>query len=269
VTLRGGAQAVRDVRRGEVMHPAGGPWAEARRLYAEQLGVRERVAAAAEGPLRVLDVGLGAAANAVAVLEAARGAPRAVELHSLEVDLAPVKLALRAPEAFPFLQPLREALEALLERGEWTSGPVRWRVLVGDARETIGAVPEGQELVLFDPFSPKANPELWSPGFLARVRARCREEAPGAMLATYSAATPTRVSLLLAGFYVGVGAPTAGKRETTVAATRIESLGAPLGARWLQRWRRSPSRAPHGEALTPEVEARVLAHPQFAPLDPR
>jgi len=269
VTLRGGAQAVRDVRRGEVMHPAGGPWAEARRLYAEQLGVRERVAVEGAGPLRVLDVGLGAAANAVAVLSAAAGAPRAVELCSLEVDLAPLRLAVRAPEAFPFLQPWRAALEGLIARGEWASGAVRWRLLQGDARERIEEVPAGQELVLFDPFSPKANPELWSPEFLARVRARCLEEAPGAMLATYSAATPTRVSLLVAGFLVGVGAPTAGKQETTVAATRMESLGAPLGARWLQRWRRSPSRAPHGQQLTPEIEARVLAHPQFASLDRR
>ena len=264
VTLRGGAQAVRDVRRGEVMHPAGGPWAEARRLYAEQLGVRERVASPSPEPLRVLDVGLGAAANAVAVLSAAEGGSRGVEVHSLELDLAPLRLALRAPEAFPFLQPWREALEGVMGRGEWASGTVRWRLLQGDARETIGAVPAGQELVLFDPFSPKVNPELWSPEFLARVRGRCREEPPGALLATYSAATPTRVSLLVAGFFVGVGVATAGKRETTVAATRIESLGAPLGARWLERWRRSPSRAPHGQALTPEIEAKVLAHPQFA-----
>src|SRR6185295_2865605 len=135
VTLRGGAQAVRDVRRGEVMHPAGGPWAEARRLYAEQLGVRERVAVEGAGPLRVLDVGLGAAANAVAVLSAAAGAPRAVELCSLEVDLAPLRLAVRAPEAFPFLQPWRAALEGLIARGEWASGAVRWRLLQGDARE--------------------------------------------------------------------------------------------------------------------------------------
>jgi tRNA U34 5-methylaminomethyl-2-thiouridine-forming methyltransferase MnmC len=264
VTLRGGAQAVRDVRRGEVMHPAGGPWAEARRLYAEQLGVRERAAVESPRPLRVLDVGLGAAANAVAVLSAAEGARRAVELHSLEVDLAPLRLALRAEEAFPFLQPWRAALEALLARGEWAGGAVRWRLLQGDARETLDAVPEGQELVLFDPFSPKANPELWSPELLARVRARCLQEPPGALLATYSAATPTRVSLLLAGFYVGVGISTAGKRETTVAATRMDALHSPLGARWLERWRRSPSRAPHGQAFTEEIEARLLAHPQFA-----
>ncbi|HEY8206196.1 MAG TPA: MnmC family methyltransferase [Myxococcaceae bacterium] len=267
VTLRSGARAVRDVRRGEVMHPAGGPWEEARRLYADQLGVRGRAALESPMPLRVLDVGLGAAANAAAVLSAASEGPvprRAIELCSLELDLSPLRLALRAPEAFPFLVPWRPALEALLARGEWAGESVRWTLLQGDARETIRAVPAGQELVLFDPFSPRANPELWSPDFLARVRERCLADPPGALLATYSAATPTRVSLLLAGFFVGAGAPTAGKRETTLAATRLESLPAPLGARWIQRWRRSPARAPHGLPWSDDLEARLLAHPQFA-----
>src|SRR3954471_15974516 len=33
VTLKNGARAVRHLGHGEVMHPAGGPWAEANRLY--------------------------------------------------------------------------------------------------------------------------------------------------------------------------------------------------------------------------------------------
>ena len=48
---------------------------------------------------------------------------------------------------------------------------------------------------------------------------------------TYSAATPTRVTLLLAGFYVGSGVSTGMKGETTVAATRRVALGSLLGER--------------------------------------
>ena len=51
----------------------------------------------------------------------------------------------------------------------------------------VAAVPPDQELVLFDPFSPRTNPELWSPDFLARVRERCLVEPPGALLATFCA----------------------------------------------------------------------------------
>jgi len=90
------------------------------------------------------------------------------------------------------------------------------------------------------------------------------EDGEGALLLTYSAATPTRVTLLLAGFYVGAGVSTGTKGETTVAATRRAALGSPLGERWLERWRRSSSRAPHGQPLTPEAEARVLAYPQWS-----
>lgn len=266
VSLRGGAWAVRHVGHGEVMHPAGGPWEEANRLYVRQLELARRLASP-DGPLRVLDVGLGAGTNAAAVLACARevAARRPLELHSLEVDLAPLRLALKSPEAFPFLEPWREAAEALASRGEWEGEGIRWRLTLGDARCAVEAVPPEQDLVLFDPFSPKANPTLWTPHFLARIRSRCREDGDGALLATYSAATPTRVSLLLAGFYVGAGASTGTKGETTLAATRLEALGAPLGSRWLERWRRSTAREPHGEPLTPEAERRVFSHPQFGP----
>ena len=124
------------------------------------------------------------------------------------------------------------------------------------------------ELVFFDPFSPRANPELWTPAILSAVRERCREEGQGALLATYSAATPTRVTLLLAGYFVGAGVSTGSKQETTVAATRREALLQPLGERWLARWERSSARGPHGAPLTGADESAVLGHPQFIGLSP-
>lgn len=264
VTLRNGARAVRHVGHGEVMHPTVGPWEEAQRLYVEQVRLAERLCEPGP-PLVIHDVGLGAATNAVAALGCARalGARRReVEVVSFEVDLAPLRLALGDRQGFSFLEPWREAAQGLMERGAWEEGGLRWRLVQGDAREWLGApgLPRA-ELVYFDPFSPAANPGLWSPRALSQVRAGCREE--GALLVTYSAATPTRVSLLLAGFYVGVGVPTGPKGETTVAATRREGLESPLGERWLARWRRSTARGPHGEPFTPEVEARVLEHPQW------
>jgi hypothetical protein len=54
--------------------------------------------------------------------------------------------------------------------------------------------------------------------------------------------------------------------ETTIAATKLELLENPLGERWFSRWQRSTARGPHGEALTPELEAAVRGLPQFANL---
>ncbi len=261
VTLRNGARAVRHLGHGEVMHPSVGPWEEARRLYVEQPRLAERLRTPGE-PLVIHDVGLGAATNAVAALTCARelGSERrrALELVSFELDLAPLRLALADAAGFPFLQPFREASEARMRDGVWEGEGARWRLHLGDVQEHLDAELPKADLVYFDPFSPASNPGLWTPTVLARVRAGCREEGEGALLLTYSAATPTRVTLLLAGFYVGAGVSTGTKGETTVAATRPEALASPLGARWLS------ARAPHGEPLTAEVESRLLAHPQWA-----
>ena len=266
VTLRNGSRAVRHLGHGEVMHPSVGPWQEALRLYVEQPRLAERLRTPGE-PLVIHDVGLGAATNAVAALTCARalGAERrrTLEVVSFEMDLAPLRLALADAGGFAFLQPFREAAEALMRDGVWEGEGLRWRLHLGDAQGRLGEGLPRADLVFFDPFSPASNPEMWTVPVLERVRAGCREDGEGALLLTYSAATPTRVTLLLAGFYVGAGVSTGTKGETTVAATRREALESPLGERWLERWRRSSARAPHGEALTPELEARVLAHPQY------
>ncbi|MGE6762253.1 tRNA (5-methylaminomethyl-2-thiouridine)(34)-methyltransferase MnmD [Corallococcus interemptor] len=268
VTLRNGHRAVRHLGHGEVMHPAVGPWQEALRLYVDQPGLADRLKQPGP-PLVIHDVGLGAATNAVAALTRARdlGPDRARDLHvvSFEVDLAPLRLALADAEGFPFLQPFRAACESLMAHGTWSEPGIHWELKLGDAvpfLEPDAALPPA-DLVFFDPFSPASNPDMWTEGVLARVRRHCREDGEGALLMTYSAATPTRVTLLLAGFYVGAGVSTGTKGETTVASTRFESLAAPLGTRWLERWERSSSRAPHGGTLTPEVERRLRTHPQW------
>jgi hypothetical protein len=275
VTLRNGSRAVRHTGHGEVMHPSVGPWLEAQRLYVEQGQLAERLQApGAPEPLVLLDVGLGAATNAVAALTCAAGLParrRALEVYSFEVDLAPLRLALADPAGFPFLVPFREAAEGLMRDGAWEGEGLSWRLLLGDARGHLapGRLPPA-ELVFFDPFSPASNPEMWTPATLAQVHACCRSEpAARALLTTYSAATPTRVSLLLAGFYVGAGLSTGTKGETTVAGLHPSALQAPLGARWLERWERSSARAPHGEPLTPALEAQLRTHPQWGPPGPR
>lgn len=275
VTLRSGNRAVRHLTSGEVMHPAIGPWEEAQRLYVHQLGLVERLGQedAAGRPLRVLDVGLGAATNAVAALTAATRSSvprkRGLEIVSQERDLAPLRLALADPEGFPFLVPWADAARALMEQGRWEGEGITWRLLLGDVRETLSEAGGDLELVFFDPFSPRANPELWTPTILSAVRERCREEGQGALLATYSAATPTRVTLLLAGYFVGAGVSTGSKQETTVAATRREALIQPLGERWLSRWERSSARGPHGAPLTGADESAVRGHPQFIGLSPQ
>ena len=265
ITLRSGARAVRHRGHGEVMHPAGGPWEEANRLYVEQPGLAARLHAAGDRPVCIFDIGLGAATNAVAALTCARAAGGTIEIHSFELDLAPLRLALGDPEGFPFLTPFRAAALELIANGEYVAKGVRWVLHRGDVLEQLAHAPPTAELVFFDPFSPQHNAALWTRAAFAAVRACCRSDEDGALLLTYSAATPMRVALLLGGFYVGAGVATGTKRETTVGATRLASLAAPLRARWLARWERSSARAPIGETtLTAECELEVRSLPQFA-----
>ena len=263
VVLGTGEVSIRDRRSGEIMHPGLGPRREAELLYVRQTRLAERLGEPAPGPLRVLDVGLGAATNALAVLDCARRVSgRALELISLEHDEGPLRLALSEPERFPLQSTHRGLLEALLARRSVETAGLSWRWLDGDALPALARLDGAQDVICFDPFSPDVNPTLWTVAALTRFR---RVLAPGGVLSTYSASTRTRVTLLLAGFWVGAGAAAAVKKETTVASDGPGALEAPLGPRWLQRWRRSSARAPHGvDALTPELEQAVLAHLQFA-----
>ncbi len=268
VTLQNGARAVRHLGHGEVMHPSVGPWQEAQALYVAQSRLREQLMQ--PGPaLCVWDVGLGAGTNAVAALTAARalGAAqcRPLVVHSFEIDLAPLRLALADNLGFPFLCPFSDAAQALIETGAWREGMLHWQLSLGDAAERWQSASPPPEIIFFDPFSPTSNPTLWTPGAFAALRARASEQCT---LYTYSAATPTRVSLLLGGFFVGTGDATGTKRETTAAATRLELLAHPLDQRWLARWQRSTSKAPHGGPLDPAIERALREHPQFGNVAP-
>ncbi|HTV75765.1 MAG TPA: hypothetical protein VMD57_02115, partial [Candidatus Baltobacteraceae bacterium] len=88
-------------------------------------------------------------------------------------------------------------------------------------------------------------------------------------LTTYSRSTLIRATLLLSGFYVGVGHATGLKEETTIAANTLNLIAAPLDRRWLDRAKRSHSAEPMADAvyrrapLTADSLEKLRAHPQF------
>ena len=81
-----------------------------------------------------------------------------------------------------------------------------------------------------------------------------------------------RVTLLLAGFHVGIGPSTGEKDETTVAANAAALLDRPLPREWLEKkvyasTNAAPRRAGAGDVRAPISEedfARLQAHPQFS-----
>jgi tRNA U34 5-methylaminomethyl-2-thiouridine-forming methyltransferase MnmC len=99
---------------------------------------------------------------------------------------------------------------------------------------------------------------------------RLLDPARPCALTTYSRSTMLRVTLLVAGFFVGRGLPTGSKEETTVAANSLSLLDEPLDRKWLERARRSDSAEPLHEAvyrrapLAPGSWEKLHQHEQFA-----
>jgi tRNA U34 5-methylaminomethyl-2-thiouridine-forming methyltransferase MnmC len=123
---------------------------------------------------------------------------------------------------------------------------------------------------MFDAFSPAKNPAMWTLPLFAKLFGLLDPNRP-CFLPTYSRSTILRVTLLLAGFFVGVGHATGEKEETTIAANSLELIREPLDRRWLERVKRSSSAEPLLEPiyqqrqLSPTHWERLLSHPQFRP----
>ena len=276
VRLANGAFSVRSLGYGETMHPGVGPVAEAEALYVKQLRLPER-RAASTGEFVVWDVGLGAAANATAVLRATRDLPGRLRLVSFENTTAPLEFALQHSAELPSLAGYEAPLRVLLESGEasFANGrqDVEWTLNVADFPAWLaGAADTGKppppHAILFDPFSPAKNPAMWTLDVFTRLFRQLAPQRPCA-LATYSRSTMTRAALLLAGFFVGAGAATGTKEETTIAANTLDLLARPLDGRWLERAWRSDSAEPLCEAvyrrapLSKSAGQNLRAHPQF------
>lgn len=264
VTTRDGARAMLDRRVGEVMHPVVGPAVEAPRLYCRPSRLGERLAAGGDTPLVLLDVGLGAASNAIAAWRTSEALPptaRPLTIVSFERCLDPLALALRDEHAdsFGLAGAAGQAAQALLRYGEHQTARTRWRLVTGELPDTLAHEPgAAADIIFWDPYSPRMNPTLWSVAAFAAVRRCCRI---GATLHTYSGATATRSALLLAGFMVGVGEPTGEGRTGTCAALRRDDLAHPLDARWLARLARSS--APLPADAPADALAQIAALPQF------
>src|SRR5262249_28343883 len=122
-----------------------------------------------------------------------------------------------------------------------------WELHVGDfpallEKPVINAI-QKPHAIMFDAFSPATNPAMWTAPLFTNLFRVLDPRRPCA-LPTYSRSTMLRVTLLLAGFFVGVGHATGEKEETTIAANTLELIEEPLDRRWLMRARRSTSAEP-------------------------
>lgn len=190
-----------------------GGLAEARHVVLAANGLPERF----RDGFSMLELGFGTGLNFLAVLRAHReaGSPGRLRFTSFEGFPMSAEDRARALSAFPEIA--AEAAElsgALAGPGPWAFGPVTLEVVEGDARETLPLWDGRADAVVLDGFAPAKNPEMWEAPLLASVAAKM---APGATLATYTAAGHVRRALAEAGLVVERRPGFAGKRHMTVA----------------------------------------------------
>lgn len=242
-----------------------------------QLRLPERVRQH-QGEFVVWDIGLGAAANPLSVLRASRGLPCHIRVVSFDQTLEPLQFALSHSAAFPYLEGYESRLASFLVSPRagisFSDGAqvVDWSLKLGDFPAFLGS-PAAEPLpkphaILFDAYSPAANPAMWTQPLFARLYQLLGRNRPCA-LPTYSRSTMLRVTLLLAGFFVGKGHATGEKEETTIAANTPTLIENPLDRRWLDRARHSTSAEPLWEPvyrqapISEKTWERLRQHPQF------
>ncbi len=185
-------------RWGDPYFSVAGGLAEARHVFLGGNGLPER----ARPGFSILELGFGTGLNLLATLTALREAGSGpVRYTSFEAFPMTHEDRRRALLAFPNMAGVAAELAEAMESGPgpWDLGAVVLEIVLGDARETLPAWKGRADAVYLDGFSPARNPEMWETALLATVAARM---APGATLATYSAAGAVRRALAEAGLEV-------------------------------------------------------------------
>lgn len=273
VRLANGAVTVRSLEDAETFHPVIGPVAEAEELYIKQTRLVERAKAARQtGEFVIWDIGLGSAGNVLTALRALSHFQSNVRILSFDHTLAPLEFAAQHAEDLGYLKSFEWDVKHLLAHHHVERHGLQWDVLVGDF-PTLLSSPAAEtwpkpHALFFDAYSPARNPAMWTLPLFTRLFELLDPNRP-CVMPTYSRSTMLRVTLLLAGFYVGAGAAIAEKEETTIAANDLSLIRRPLKNDWLKRAERSTCAEPMRAGtytrapLSPGSLERLKAHPQF------
>lgn len=270
VSLKGGRQSIRSRAHGETMHIGSDPRTEAMELHIRQqrLVDRIRVQGGSPGPFVIWDVGLGPAGNALTVIDTLRDVEAPVDIHSFEISTEILEFAVLHASGLDYLAGSEASIAALLANQIAFPAPhIRWYLHRGDFRECLHQAPS-PAAIFHDPYSPARNPEMWS---LETFRAEFGATSPRTpCLATnYTRSTAVRVTMALAGWFVGIGVPTGEKDQTTIAGNRLDLLERPLDRAWLARVRASTNAAPLRNGIyargpiSEEDYATLATLPQF------
>ncbi|MDA0939823.1 MAG: tRNA (5-methylaminomethyl-2-thiouridine)(34)-methyltransferase MnmD [Bacteroidetes bacterium] len=216
-------------------HSVHGAWSETRHVFGE-MGLEAAFQRVPQGPVHVLEVGLGTGLNVLDVWLRAQERKREVVLHSLE----PHPLSWSEVEVLRYDSLTgvpKDVWREVHDRGDWADDFLkfsRWPHGLFEAP----LEEQHYDVVLFDAFAPAAQPELWTPRAMDRMRLALK---PGGQLVTYCAKGDVRRAMEEAGFAVERVPGPPGKREM-LRATRVDRPTGRLNVRvYMMVTRQEPS----------------------------
>lgn len=283
-TAREGFSNILHRASGEIMHGRLHPMQEAQSLYVDQSELAGILVHTPESskkiPVTLWDVGLGAAANAMAAITCHEclssshfDAIRPMQIISFENDLDSLRLAASHRDHFDYLR--HPAVDAMLESGRWQSHThplLTWTLVHGDFPDTITGDLPAPDVIFYDLFSGKTHSRAWELETFCRIHQACGDHCTE--LFTYTVSTAARAALLVAGFYVARGRGIGPKSDTTIALTESAARSTTragtrrfLDSDWMAKWQRSTAKFPVDVAMDAQEPfmQRLKSHPQFGP----
>lgn len=165
--------------------------------------------------ITVLDMCFGLGYNSMAFLDLFAGRFSSITLACFEADITILKKIRKEELPFASAELVASFVSAYVEKEKtryrtiWNQSSIILDLVMGDATTTIkNQSSDSFDAVLFDPFSPKKHPALWSKSFLGEIKRVMRE---GAALTTYSCARSFRDTLRELDFVV-INGPVVGRR---------------------------------------------------------
>ena len=197
----------------QAMHSTSGAYEESLLKHV----IPSRILGEKDNPLNVLDIGFGLGYNVLALIHEYKkqGMRNPLKIFSMEKErnFSGYMDEIRFNDS-------RDETYSLVKKSYKTGSAeevnISISLLFGDARDNLKNLEKDFFSAVFqDPFSPAANPELWSADYFKLIYSLMKKHG---IMTTYSSALHIRRGMIEAGFFIGKGPSVGMKREGTTAS---------------------------------------------------
>ncbi|PUE65887.1 tRNA (5-methylaminomethyl-2-thiouridine)(34)-methyltransferase MnmD [Arcobacter caeni] len=126
-------------------------------------------------------------------------------------------------ETFEFpkeFEDIKHIIKAVAKTGKYEDDKIKIEVFIGDARKYIKSLSKNSfDIVYQDAFSSEVNFELWTKEYFDDIFILCKSDC---IMSSYAVATPIRLSMNEAGFFIYEHRPI--KRKITLAFRQKQDL---------------------------------------------